>query len=108
MVDRVKGPEIVSIGNQIKLPKLMNQQLSNSLNLYAYSDPTVAVIQLSVVFKAGLWHHSQKLVSSLTNRLMREGTINYSSKLLAETFDFYGASVQNHHDSDLASYTITC
>jgi zinc protease len=106
--DRINGPIIVGIGDGIQLPILETAILDNGLLVHSYVQPNAEVVQLSVVFKAGLWYHPTELVSSLTNRLMKEGTRNHSSKAIAEAFDFYGASLYNQHDSDFASYTVTC
>ncbi len=108
MPDRVNGPLIHPIGQHITLPTLSSYQLDNKLQVHSYQNNSAEVVQINVVFNAGLWHHPTKLVSFLTNRLMKEGTVNHTSKAIAEKMDFYGASLYNQHDSDMASYGITC
>lgn len=107
-IDRIKGPAIHAIGENLQFPQYQLTQLTNALPLAYYSVQNSTIVQLTFTFQAGLWNHPKKLVSSLTNRLLREGTQLHSATEIAEWFEYHGASLNTSHDSDYASVSLYC
>lgn len=58
-----------------------------------YSDEQ-DIVRIDFLFKGGYWTQQQKLQAMMTNCMLREGTRNYSSNKIAETFDYYGSSLE--------------
>lgn len=107
-IDRIKGPAIHAIGENLRFPNYQTTQLSNNMPVAFYTVHNSTIIQLTFTFQAGLWNHPKKLVSSLTNRLLREGTKKHSAAEIAEWFEYHGASLNTAHDSDFATVSLYC
>jgi predicted Zn-dependent peptidase len=107
-LDRISGPKIHPIGDSLSFPSYHLHHLSNQLELAYFPVKDSTIIQLTFTFEAGLWHHPKKLVSSLTNRLLKEGTSHHSAAEIAEWFEYHGASFNTSHDSDFASVNLYC
>lgn len=107
-IDRIKGPALHAIGENLHFPSYQITQLSNALPLAYHKVNNATIIQLTFTFQAGLWNHPKKLVSSLCNRLLREGTEHHSAAEVAEWFEYHGASLSTSHDSDFASVSLYC
>lgn len=89
-MDRSVQPKIESL-REIKIPFPERFRLSNGIPITIVNAGHQDVIRFDVLFKAGTWCQSQKLQALFTNRMLREGTKEYSAKEIAETLDFYGA-----------------
>jgi len=66
------------------------------------------VMRIDLVFAVGSWHEQKALVSSLTNRILQEGSLKSSGKVLADYFDFYGAHLQYEASADRSSVSLYC
>ncbi len=66
------------------------------------------VMRIDLSFAAGSWQENKALVSSLTNRMLQEGTQQRSGKAVADFFDFYGAHLQYDANADRSSVSLYC
>ena len=82
------------------LPSVGKIRLNNGVPVYLLKEGDQELVRIDFVFKAGKWYESESLIANTTNNLLNEGTTRYTSKKLAEMFDFYGAYLQFYSESD--------
>lgn len=66
------------------------------------------VMRIDLSFAAGSWQENKALVSSITNRMLQEGSQQRSGKAVADFFDFYGAHLQYDANADRSSVSLYC
>lgn len=103
--DRVNGPQINTI-NQVILPEVNEYTLDNGVSVYEISGGTQDVIKIELVFDAGRPYEAKKMVSKATTYLMKEGTSSLDSATIAETIDFYGATLKTSTNLDQIRITL--
>ncbi len=64
------------------------------------------VVRLDILFAGGRWRQKQKLQSVFTNRMLKEGTAQYTSAEIAEKLDYYGAWLELSSSSDFEYITL--
>ncbi len=105
--DRKTTPSFKELdGLKLENPQL--RKLDNGIPCYSIDEGTQDVLRLDIVFEAGEWHDKQPLVSMVANAMLREGTSKYTSKQLADKFDYFGAYVHNDTSSDNATVSLFC
>jgi len=107
MLDRTKAPDIQEI-ETVSLPTAEVIQLKNGGTVHIIQNRTQPVIRLDFVFKAGKWQEKKSGVSDLSNKMLFEGSKNYTAKQIAEKVAFYGASFENNHGYDRSEFTLYC
>lgn len=107
MIDRTIPPAIRRI-SKIDLPPFQQITLDNGIPLYFVESGNQPLIKLEAVFMAGRPYESQKLASRATARLLKEGTISYSSADIAEQTDFYGATISTPVNLDHSNTVFYC
>ena len=109
MLNRLAPPPIYSsIDFDFKLPPCSVQKLDNGITLYAVNDCIEPVVQVDLVFPAGLWYENGKGIAQATAALLKSGTSRLTSFQINETFEQYGASVKAGAGSDWASLSVSC
>ncbi len=109
MTDRKQAPKIYSPQEfEYKLQSISAEKLDNGIPFYSLTDSLEPVLQLELVFDAGLWYESKKAISQATAALLKSGTSKLTSFQINETFEQYGASVKFSSGTDWASVTISC
>lgn len=106
-MNRNIAPPIHRIAH-IHCPEMNEQMMANNVPLYTIHDKQSEVIKIEFVFEAGKWYEEKNLIADFTNRLMREGTADYSSFEIAETFDFYGANLESYTSFSSAGFVLYC
>jgi len=107
--DRGIMPDIKEVVN-LTVPRPTVWHLSNGTPVYETNLGTQEIIKLELVFLAGRPFEKKKLAARCTPSLMKEGTQNYSSAAIAETMDFYGATLSMPFNLDTANvllYSLT-
>lgn len=107
ILDRSISPAI-SIPKKLNLPKYEKIYLSNNLPVYVIQAGVQDVCKIEWVFNAGRWYENQKHVSRFTNRMLKEGTANYTAAAIAETIDFWGATFRNSSSVDHGNFSLVC
>lgn len=77
----------------LKVPRPKLWYLSNGAPVYETNMGTQEIVKLELVFFAGRPFERKKLAARATAPLMKEGTKTHSSAEIAETMDFYGATL---------------
>jgi predicted Zn-dependent peptidase len=88
---------------------LINPQkrsLSNGIPVYFIQAGKHDLVRIELLFKAGNYYQAKNLTAFFTNRMLREGTVRYQARQLAETIEFYGAYLSLNTDRDRASVSM--
>lgn len=105
MPKHIKAPSIKPIRNVV-LPEYTIREYPNGLRLIIVSAGTQKVFKLETIFNAGRFYEKKKLVSGATLRMIREGGLGYDSEQIAETIDFYGATLSTPTNLDFSGVTL--
>ncbi len=107
--DRSQAPKIYSPQEFTYLLKDIDTDvLDNGIPLYSISDSIEPVLQLELVFEAGMWFESKNGIAQATAALLKSGTSRLNSFEINEAFEQYGASVKVSSGPDWASLSISC
>ena len=89
-LDRTVAPEIRQLDDfSIVCPE--RRVMRNGMPLFTIEAGSEDVVRFDLVIKSGQLQQEQPLQAVFTNRMLREGTRNFSSAEIAETLDYYGA-----------------
>jgi len=102
IVDRTTPPPITTV-QKIPLPEPEKTFLSNGIPVYTTNMGTQEVMKMQIIFNAGRPFEKKQLVSRVTARMLKEGTKSFTSKEIAETVDFYGATISMPSSLDYSS-----
>jgi zinc protease len=105
--DRTITPTIHHI-DDINAPFVQETALSNGIEAYCINRGTQDVIRIDAIFLSGRLAEKQKGVAIATNRLLREGTNQHSSREIASAFDYLGAHLSVSAFYDYATVSLTC
>ena len=96
---KFKAPVIHEVTNvELKRPAISH--LDNGIPLYDSRIGTNEVLKLELSFQNGRPFEHKKLASRYTPSLLKTGTKKYTSKKIAETFDYYGATLRTMSNLD--------
>ncbi len=76
--------------------------------MYVLRGGSQPVVKVDLLFRAGLRRSRLPLVGRATSVLMAEGTVNHTSKELAQKLDFYGAYTWSNVVSNYATISAMC
>lgn len=93
----IEKPEIHAL-EEVRYPQMSRLFLKNRIPLDVIPFGPQEFVRLDVVFELGTQIQPKFFVASFMHKLMKEGSLSFTSKEIAEKMDFYGAS--------LASYTL--
>lgn len=105
--DRTLIPTIHQI-DEIKPPFVQEIALSNGIIAHCINGGTQEVIRLDAIFLSGRLAEKQKGAAIATNRLLREGTNQHSSREIASGIDYFGAHLSVSTFYDYATVSLTC
>lgn len=106
-LDRKIQPDIKLL-NKIHLHQPEVIHLDNDVPVYLINAGTQDLVKVEFIFSAGKWYEEEVLTSRFTNKILKEGTKNFTSKKIAEKVDFYGAYLQLSSEKDNAYITLYC
>lgn len=104
-MNRIQQPHINSIDN-IGLWNSEHYELDNGLKVHQIDAGTQDVVKIEFIFEAGICQQTKKLMSILTNKMLAEGTNNYTAYQIAEKIDTYGAFLSTSVDKDFSSIAL--
>lgn len=82
--------------------------LDNGIEVYCINAGDQEVTHLDLTYKAGTILGENPLEAYFTNKCLKEGTMSFTSKQIAETIDFYGASLNTSVSRDFAGVSLFC
>jgi zinc protease len=101
MIDRKITPEINPILN-LNISPASKLIFNNGTPFYYVHSNSSELIKIEWMFAAGNWYQNHPLLAFAVNNTLSEGTRNFSSSLLVEKIEFYGASLGYSVDKDNA------
>lgn len=105
MPDRHTAPPIYPIDRlELPLPEIVH--LDNGIPVYITNMGTQEVSRLEVIFRAGRPYEQKKLAGRATVALLKEGTRHHDSAAIAETLDYYGASLHSPFSMDTSNLVL--
>lgn len=109
MINRSVAPQIHdAISFDFNLQACNLQTCNNNIPLYWLKAGAQDVIEISLVFKAGIWHEPQTAVSQTVAALLKTGTQTKSSLEINEAIEYYGASLKVSANNDWSFITLHC
>jgi zinc protease len=104
-VNRLHPPAFHAVEN-IHLAQAEKKSLKNGIPVYLLDAGTQEITRIEFIFRAGIRHQAQSLVSSAVNDMLDEGTFSRNAETIAEELDFYGAFIETETQHDNASFTL--
>lgn len=104
-MDRLIPPDYKTI-EKIDIAKAQKSRLENQVPVYIINAGEQDVVKIDFIFQAGNWFEPAPLIAYFTNAMLNEGTLHYTSREIAEKFDFLGSFYQYNVDLDFASISI--
>lgn len=90
MLNRTVQPEIKALEN-ISIAVPQRKTMTNGIPLNVINAGNQEVVRVDILIGAGKWHQAQLLQTLFTNRMLKEGTRQFTSAQIAEKLDYYGA-----------------
>jgi predicted Zn-dependent peptidase len=107
LTDRTVAPAIHdAVEFDYKLPRINKETLDNGLPLYWLNAGVQDVVQIDWIFPAGLWYEQKPSVAHAVAGLLKSGTSKYTSVLIHEALEFYGAQLKVAAGNDYATVTL--
>jgi zinc protease len=92
----------------IKMQEPEKFLLDNGIEVYCIDAGDQEVTHLDITYKAGTAFGTNPLEAFFTNKCLKEGTMSFSAKQIAESIDFYGAALNNSVNRDFAGISLFC
>lgn len=89
-LDRTIAPEIRQI-EHFSIAEPERRVMRNGIPMNIIQVGSEDVIRFDLLIKGGQWNQTQPLQAMFTNRMLREGTRQWTSAQIAEKLDYYGA-----------------
>ena len=109
VLDRKIAPKFNQV-ETINFLQTKQTRLDNGIEVNYINGGSQEIIKIDFIFNAGNWYNPKPLVASTTNKLLKEGTKNYSAFEIADGIDQYGAflEVENRFDNScITLYTLS-
>lgn len=107
MLDRTKAPE-AHLLDELALAEPSVSKLDNAVEVHGFRDETNPVIKFDIFFPIGKVHESKAGIANICGKLISEATLSYSSELLQDTLDHYGAHLDVSVDFDETTISLLC
>jgi len=89
-----------------RIPEAVALKLDNGIPVFLIEAGTEDVIRIDFTFDAGQAWENRPLTASAVNRMLTEGSQNFSSSKLNRTLDFHGAFYNLYCDRDRAGILV--
>lgn len=90
--DRSKAP-LIKIPSTINIVEAQKKLIKTGMPFYYIKKGLPNLIRLELIFDAGTTAHANQVVPNLTNSMLDEGSLKFSSSTLADKLDFMGADL---------------
>ena len=104
-LNRNFSPNIRPVEN-INYQQPVIHRLDNGIPVYQLQTGTQDIVKIEFIFNAGVYYESKALVSWFTNKMLKEGTQNFTASQIAEKIDYYGAHLELSADKDMTYITV--
>lgn len=107
ILDRNKQPALNTVGD-IYIPPIQHAKLDNGLPISYINIGSQELVKFQVAIPAGIVYQSQSLMAFFTNKMLKEGSQNYSAAAIAQKMDYYGAFFETRITRDFAYFNLFC
>ena len=90
------------------VPSFSTTSLPNGVEMHVLRGGTQPIVKVDILVKAGCLRCDKPLVARAVADLMAEGTVNHTSKEIANMLDFYGASVWSAVTANACVVSMLC
>lgn len=90
MLDRTRQPHIRPM-RPFEIQHPSEHRMPNGIPVHVINSGDAEVVRLDIMIRGGQWEQERPLQATFTSRMLREGTVHYSSAEIAEKLDYYGA-----------------
>lgn len=97
MINRRIAPDSQPI-DTIRFIEPETSVLDNGIQVYSINAGSQELTRIDLIFDAGSWFQSSRLVAGLTNAFLNQGSEHFSALEIAERFDSCGAYLQPSAD----------
>lgn len=104
-IDRINPPFTKPVPD-LDLQQAKKYVLDNGIEVYAISAGFQDLVKVEFLFSNKQFDPSQPLRDSATNRMLQEGTKNYTAQQLADQIDYYGAFLETDENFDFCSINL--
>ncbi|MGB0882062.1 MAG: M16 family metallopeptidase [Vicingaceae bacterium] len=105
VLNRKKAPEFKQVDN-IHFLDVVKSKLDNGVEFNYINGGSQDIVKIDFIFNAGNCYQDKPLIASSTNRLIKEGSKNYTSHEISEGIDNYGAFFEVENTYDTATLTL--
>jgi zinc protease len=106
MLDRTIAPELQP-NRRLNLPELKSLRLDNGIQVYLLQIGRQPILELNVGFPAGKSFEHRPGLSSMTSRMLSEGTKNSTGYEFARRLDAYGVSIDTEAGHESANVSLS-
>ncbi|MFW6224419.1 MAG: M16 family metallopeptidase [Bacteroidota bacterium] len=104
-LDRSIAPDVKEIG-EVTPFEYITDKLNNGAPVYYLAHGESSLFKMVIRFDGGISMEEKTLQSQLAALMLLEGTTDKSSEEIAETIDFYGASINPTYERDFNSIKV--
>ncbi len=104
-INRTLQPPLYPI-SQLQIPEVQQTRLDNQIPMHYLNLGTQELVKLQISIPAGTTHQQKTLQAFYTNKMLKEGSRNFSATQIAENIDFYGAFFETRLSYDRAYVNI--
>ena len=105
--NRTTAPEINPITN-ISLPDVAELKWKNGITGYIINGGNLDLIEVELLFNAGVKHEYKPVQARVMGGMMKEGTTLRTQQQISEVIDFYGAQIHIQTTIDYTSVKLSC
>ena len=105
IIDRSLQPETKDI-DRINIPQAKKFTLDNGIPVYTLTAGFQDLVKIEFLFLNQEFDVNRPLLNSATNRMLSDGTSNYTAQQLADHIDYYGSFFETDENSDFTSIMI--
>ncbi|NPD47193.1 MULTISPECIES: pitrilysin family protein [unclassified Lentimicrobium] len=107
ILDRKTQPALNTVGD-IYIPPIQHARLDNGLPISYINIGSQELVKFQVAIPAGIVYQNQSLTAFFTNKMLKEGSQNYSAAVIAQKMDYYGAFFETRITRDFAYFNLFC
>lgn len=104
-INRTLQPPLYPI-SQLQIPEVKQTRLDNQIPMHYLNLGSQELVKLQISIPAGTTYKQKTLQAFYTNKMLKEGSRNFSATQIAENIDFYGAFFETRLSHDRAYVNI--
>lgn len=107
MINRTIQPAAKPV-QKVEFVKPEKLSVKNNIPFFSLKSGSQPVLRLEFFFRAGSKYQEKPLQAGFTVSQLLEGTTSYTTKQIADHFDYYGAFIQGETEDEYAVITLHC